>query len=93
MKLSFAEMTKLETLINKAEGTDISVIIELIKAKQRGNAFKAAAAFRVGQMVTFNTRSGSKVVGSIVKVNTKNLKVKSTDGMNWNVTASLCKVA
>jgi hypothetical protein len=92
MKLSLAEMTKLETLINKAEGTDIGVIIELIKAKQRGNAFKAAAAFRVGQMVTFNGH-GRMVVGSVVKVNIKNLKVKANDGSNWNVTASLCEAA
>ena len=35
MKLSISEMTKLETLINKAEGTDVSVIIQMIKAKQR----------------------------------------------------------
>ena len=42
MKLSKIEMTKLETLINKAEGTDINVIIELIKMKQRSEQFNAA---------------------------------------------------
>jgi hypothetical protein len=35
MKLSKIEMTKLETLINKAEGTDVNVIIQMIKSKQR----------------------------------------------------------
>ena len=93
MKLSITEMTRIETLINKAEGTDINVIIELIKAKQRGNAFKAAAQFRVGQMVTFNKKSGGKVVGKVLKVNTKNLKVEGNDDCTWTVTASLCKAA
>ena len=44
MKLSKSEMTKLETLINKAEGTDIDVIIGLIKMKLRSERFKAAKA-------------------------------------------------
>ena len=93
MKLSITEMTRIETLINKAEGTDINVIIELIKAKQRGNAFKAAAQFRVGQMVTFNKKSGGSVLGKVLKVNTKNLRVKGNDDCTWTVTASLCKAA
>ena len=93
MKLSKSEMTKLETLINKAEGTDINVIIQMIKAKQRNEQFKAARSFQVGQTVSFfNTRMGQKIVGQVIKVNTKNIKVKTEDG-NWNVTASLLSAA
>ena len=92
MKLSISEMTKLETLINKAEGTDVSVIIQMIKAKQRNDQFKAARSFEVGQTVSFNTRIGEKIVGEVMKVNTKNIKVKTPQG-NWNVTASLLSAA
>ncbi len=92
MKLSKSEMTKLESLINKAEGTDVSVIIQLIKAKQRNDQFQAARSFQVGQSVSFTTRIGEKIVGEVMKVNTKNIKVKTPQG-NWNVTASLLSAA
>ena len=92
MKLSKIEMTKLETLINKAEGTDINVIIQLIKAKQRNEQFKAARSFEVGQTVSFNSRMGQKIVGQVIKVNAKNIKVKTSAGI-WNVTASLLSAA
>jgi len=92
MKLSKIEMTKLETLINKAEGTDVSVIIQMIKSKQRNEQFKAASSFQIGQAVSFTTRIGQKIIGEVIKVNTKNIKVKTSDG-NWNVTASLLKTA
>ena len=86
-------MTKLETLINKAEGTDINVIIQLIKAKQRNEQFKAARSFEVGQTVSFvNSRMGQKIVGQVIKVNAKNIKVKTSAGI-WNVTASLLSAA
>lgn len=92
MKLSKIEMTKLETLINKAEGTDVSVIIQMIKSKQRNEQFKAASSFQIGQTVSFTTRIGQKIIGEVIKVNTKNIKVKTSEG-NWNVTASLLKAA
>ena len=92
MKLSKSEMTKLESLINKAEGTDVSVIIQMIKAKQRNDQFQAARSLQVGQSVSFTTRIGEKIVGEVMKVNTKNIKVKTPHG-NWNVTASLLSAA
>ena len=92
MKLSKIEMTKLETLINKAEGNDLYRIIQLIKAKQRNEQFKAARSFEVGQTVSFNSRMGQKIVGQVIKVNAKNIKVKTSAGI-WNVTASLLSAA
>lgn len=92
MKLSKIEMTKLETLINKAEGNDLYRIIQLIKAKQRNEQFKAARSFEVGQTVSFVSRMGQKIVGQVTKVNTKNIKVKTSAGI-WNVTASLLSAA
>ena len=92
MKLSKIEMTKLETLINKAEGNDLYRIIQLIKAKQRNEQFKAARSFEVGQTVSFNSRMGQKIVGQVIKVNAKNIKVKTSAGI-WNVTASLLAAA
>ena len=92
MKLSKIEMTKLETLINKAEGNDLYRIIQLIKAKQRNEQFKAARSFEVGQTVSFVSRMGQKIVGQVIKVNAKNIKVKTSAGI-WNVTASLLSAA
>ena len=92
MKLSKIEMTKLETLINKAEGNDLYRIIQLIKAKQRNEQFKAARSFEVGQTVSFVSRMGQKIVGQVIKVNAKNIKVKTSAGI-WNVTASLLAAA
>ena len=92
MKLSKIEMTKLETLINKAEGNDLYRIIQLIKVKQRNEQFKAARSFEVGQTVSFVSRMGQKIVGQVTKVNAKNIKVKTSAGI-WNVTASLLSAA
>jgi len=61
--------------------------------KQRNEQFKAARSFQVGQTVSFfNSRMGQKIIGEVIKVNTKNIKVKTQDG-NWNVTASLLSAA
>lgn len=92
MKLSISEMTKLETLINKAEGTDVSVIIQMIKVKQRNDATMATGNFSVGDSVFFVNRSGQKISGVVEKVMQKNIKVSTSDG-KWRVPATMLKAS
>lgn len=73
--------------------SDMNRVIEAIKLARRLNSIKTASAFRVGQSVTFATRSGRNVNARIIKINTKTIKCVE-DGattMVWNVSPSFLK--
>ena len=52
-----------------------------------------AVRFTPGDIVTFNDKLGRPLRGSVVKVNTKTVKVLTMGGMKWSVSPSLLKVA
>ena len=54
---------------------------------------RAAVSFRVGDKVKFQSRTGSLVTGTVQKINQKTIKVQSSTGNMWNVSASLLQRA
>ena len=54
---------------------------------------RTAVRFSPGDFVTFADKSGRPLRGSVVKVNTKTVKVVTMGGVKWNVSPSLLHAA
>ena len=54
---------------------------------------RTATRFSPGDFVTFADKSGRPLRGSVVKVNTKTVKVVTMGGVKWNVSPSLLHAA
>jgi len=63
-----------------------------LNARFRELQLRAAHSFRIGEKVTFKTRTGEIVTGVIKKINQKTVSVQ-TATTNWKVSASLLKKA
>lgn len=69
-----------------------SEICERLKAANRMKQLVAAAAFRVGDQVSFTARDRGTIRGEIIKIMPKNIRVK-VGNVQWTVSPSLLKKA
>lgn len=60
-------------------------IIELFRIRGR----QAANTFYEGQKVSWNSKYGKTLTGTITKVMQKNIQVTATDGIRWKCSASI----
>lgn len=90
--LTTAELQRIQVLFAKADRTQMPQIANMFNTTQRMNAASAAASFSKGQKVKWIGKRG-KMAGTIVKVNSKNIRVQTETGDMWNVTATLLKAA
>ncbi len=67
-------------------------IVEAVHSQQSYIINRAIRTLRSGDKVSFTTRDGLLVKGTVVRTKTKNVEVRSDAGRNWNVTASLLQV-
>jgi len=86
-------MSNVRTAIQAIRGMsndEINEIMEAIRLQRNFNSKDAVRSFMVGDTVKFNAgpRRGMRY-GTVTKVNIKNIKVRTTDGANWNVAATL----
>lgn len=88
--LTKSELNRIATLMAKADSSDMNLIASMFNDATKMKSRMAAAAFAVGDKVTWNGKAGTKV-GTIEKVNRKNIVVKVNSFEKWNVTASLLK--
>lgn len=93
MALNTAERAQLNALFSKMSHDDLEDVVSLFKAQRSILSRQEAASFYKGMKVTFQSKYGEKVVGTVQKVNRKTINVTSTDGMNWLVSPSLLKAA
>lgn len=87
--LTLDERKALAQLMRKANRDDLNEVVRLFKAQQSRLTTMATAKWAVGDEVEFDSKYGSKVRGTIIKVNSKTIKMKSTDGVTWVVSPSL----
>ena len=52
-----------------------------------------AVRYIPGDFVTFTDKTGSLLLGCVVKVNTKTINVRTMGGAKWNVSPSLLRAA
>lgn len=88
-------MSKLNEMIlalNTME--EIRAIDAALRLRARQIQQLTAWNFRVSDKVKFNDKSGRQLIGTIMKINTKTIKVKIPDtNAIWNVSPSLLKAA
>jgi ribosomal protein L35AE/L33A len=73
--------------INSIE--ELKEAISAINVRQRELQRYAANSFSIGNWVQFKSRTGKTVKGQIVKINQKTVKVTTTTGHVWTVSATM----
>ena len=75
---------------------DLREAQDALQVKYREIQRLSAMAFRVGDIVSFNSRNGQKITGIVNKVNQKTVSVKTSPTLNspasnWKVSPSLLR--
>ena len=89
MSLTKNKMLTIVKLLSKMDRAQSSILATTFNEALSFLDAKMAAAFNIGDEVFFRSRTGGMIEGIVTKVNRKNLKVRTSAGQNWNVTASL----
>ena len=92
MTLSTDELKTISTLIAKASRQDLDKVFKSIQSRETVLTRNATKSFRVGQRVQFDSSKKGQVVGTIEKINSKTIIVKS-GSTKWKVTPSLLSPA
>jgi hypothetical protein len=79
------EMGKIQTR------DEVSQVIAMIRQVQSNMSTKVAMTFMVGEKVSFDSKYGTKVEGTITKINSKTIKLTSTTNQRWTVSPALLK--
>lgn len=71
-----------------------ALIVRELKSRNFQTQLKAAMSFTIGQKVSFDSKYGYKVVGSITKINQKTIAVSQENSTTiWSVSPSLLSLA
>ena len=85
-------MTMINTVLDQIQRMDneeLNRVIAAVKSQRTYNARNITRKLRLGDVVSFDTRSGT-VTGTVRKVNPKTVLVKdSHSATQWKVTATL----
>jgi len=93
MALTKTERNTIATLLAKMEGDDFRFVVDHYNQAQNGAQRSAASQFKVGDKVTWVSKYGSTVVGTVTKVNRKTIKVQAGEKGQWSVSPSLLSKA
>lgn len=79
--------------IRNATSAELTLIVNLIKERQKSLQREAAVVFAVNDKVRFDAGRRGIIEGLITKINTKTIQVKQIDGFHtiWKVSPSLLK--
>ena len=75
------------TEIHNMNANDLNTVIEAVKYARAQGHRQMARDLNVGDMVEFNGRGGTKMVGHVKKINIKYVVVSCTNGEQWRVPA------
>ena len=85
-------MTMINTVldqIQRMDNAELNRVVDAVKQRRTYNARNITRKLLVGDVVSFDTRSGT-VTGTVRKVNPKTVLVKdSNSATQWKVTATL----
>ena len=78
------------TAIRAMNNDEINQVVEAIKLQRTFLSRQAARSFQAGDLVSFKTRTGGKITGSVQKVNRKYIIVDAhVGGSRYRVPASM----
>lgn len=69
---------------------ELSMLIKAINYKSKELQSRAVFSFRKGDKVSFNTRSGETITGTVARVNQKTVTV-NTPNSQWKVSGTLLR--
>ena len=90
--LTTSDRKTIAAIFSKMEREDFAIVADMYKQAQSICTRLEASAFQVGDSVYFNDKRGTRVTGTITKINRKTIKV-DTNGYLWSVSPSLLKAA
>ena len=90
MKMS--KQALIDTILASDSG-ELNEMIRLIKQRRTTLAQMATNTVEVGDSVTFDAGRRGIITGTVLKINTKTVQVKQTNGLGitWKVSANLLK--
>jgi hypothetical protein len=68
-------------------------IVERLRLLNQMRAHKAMLEFRIGDRVTFAPEGRAPVFGTLTRYNKKSVTVITDDGLRWNVSPPLLRLA
>jgi len=90
--LTNSEMNKLNSLLAKADSSQMKAISSMFNAQFKAKQQVAKNSFAKGQSVFFTDKLGQRIEGVVTKVMIKNIQV-STDKGIWRVAPTLLQSA
>ena len=88
------DLATVMAVVNRLDTDGISRMYELLKHRQSTIQYHATFNFSNGDRVQFRSKYGNTVVGSIMKINQKTIKLKAEGtGVIWTVSPSLLSKA
>lgn len=82
--------TKLITEIENMDRAELNIVIDAVNRRQKMLSQESTRKFSIGDSVTFKTKSGEKIFGTVDKVNRKTIIVNEDNKLKqWKVSASL----
>jgi hypothetical protein len=81
-------LSQITNAISKMNAAELKTVSKAVNAAHDFNIAMTANSFSLRDEVSFIGRRGLVVVGTVIKVNPKNIKVRTAQGI-WNVTATL----
>lgn len=80
--------------LTEAELVDLNHrIVQRLRLMTQVHAHKAMLEFSIGERVTFEPDTGTRVVGILTRYNKKSVTVITDDGHRWNVSPRLLRLA
>lgn len=67
------------------------VLVHRIKLFHKAGKFVALSRFAVGEKVSFPTRQGYEIDGTIIRINQKTATICESNGAQWTVSPELLK--
>ena len=90
--LTQSDLKTLSQIFAKMDRQDFATVADMYKQAQATCTRLEAAAFRVGDVVYFDSKRGMRVSGKIQKINRKTIQVSTATG-DWKVSPSLLRKA
>jgi hypothetical protein len=82
------KLQKIIEVISTLNGLEVNSVVEAIKMRRNQLHFSDAQSLRVGDKVSFNGRRGVVEKAVVEKIKIKNVLVRTTSGVRWNVPGS-----
>ena len=84
-------MTMLNTVLDQVarmDNAELNLVVDAVKLRRTFISKESARGLFIGDSVSFESKRGVRVTGTVAKVNSKTVVVDTAQG-RWKVTASL----